>query len=72
MGRKNEPTKRKVQAELEGPLLAETEDMERKTLINVSNLIRQGLVRLSREFRETGKITIEPLPGVESQESFRA
>jgi hypothetical protein len=56
------PLKRKVQAELMGRLLSETEAMEEQSGINVSNLIRQGLVRLSHEFRQTGRITIEPLP----------
>ena len=54
--------RRKVQAELEGDLLGLTEELERRTGLKVSDLIRQGLVRLAREIEAEGRISVHPLP----------
>lgn len=56
-----EERRRKVQAELVGPFVGEVEDIEQKTGTNMTYLIKQGLARIAKEFRETGKIETMPL-----------
>lgn len=53
----------KVQTELEGELKAGLLELE-TTNMPRTELLRQGLVRLITEFRETGELTIKTLPKV--------
>jgi hypothetical protein len=68
MGTKSTTTeerRRKVQAELVGSFVGEVEAIEEMTGTNMTFLIKQGLARVAKEFRETGRIETMPLQAME-------
>ena len=58
----SEGAKLRLTADVDGQLRSEYEDLEERTGITCAEIVRQALIRLVREVKGSGKLTMERLP----------